>query len=218
MLFSEKILKLRRMRGLSQDETAELIGVSRQALSRWETGTALPDASNIAKICRVFDVSADYLLNDEEQSDALYKPSGRNDGGVALGCILVNVFALLAEIVSVVCAFFSQYVALWCLFGAGVVLTLISVCVFETCFYACPAGVKARFRKKFYTASVWLAALFPLVIPANAAFGLIAANTPGGFTVPVISISFICLAVYIVIGVVVMLVTDHVASKYDSDR
>ena len=112
MLFSEKILKLRRMRGLSQDEAAELIGVSRQALSRWETGTALPDASNIAKICRVFDVSADYLLNDEEQSDALPKPSGRNDGGVALGCILVNVFALLAEIVSVVCAFFSQYVAL----------------------------------------------------------------------------------------------------------
>ena len=44
MKLSEKIIRLRKGRGLSQEELAERLGVSRQAVSRWESGTALPDA------------------------------------------------------------------------------------------------------------------------------------------------------------------------------
>ena len=50
MELSEKILTLRRARGLSQEALAEQLQVSRQAVSRWENGTALPDASNILQL------------------------------------------------------------------------------------------------------------------------------------------------------------------------
>ena len=48
MKLSEKIIRLRKGRGLSQEELAERLGVSRQAVSRWESGTALPDANQPA--------------------------------------------------------------------------------------------------------------------------------------------------------------------------
>ena len=65
MELSEKILTLRRARGLSQEALAEKLQVSRQAVSRWENGTALPDASNILQLSKLFGVSADYLLNND---------------------------------------------------------------------------------------------------------------------------------------------------------
>ena len=69
MKLSEKILKLRKRQGLSQEELAEKLNVSRQAVSRWEMGSALPDASNILQLSKLFGVTADYLLNDEYDSD-----------------------------------------------------------------------------------------------------------------------------------------------------
>ena len=64
MKLSEKILALRRARGLSQERLAEQLQVSRQAVSRWENGSALPDASNVFQLSKLFGVSADYLLDD----------------------------------------------------------------------------------------------------------------------------------------------------------
>ena len=75
MTLSEKIFQLRRQCGLSQEELAERLNVSRQAISRWENGSAQPDASNLWQISRFFSVSADDLLDDavtlpkEEESD-----------------------------------------------------------------------------------------------------------------------------------------------------
>lgn len=64
MNLSEKILFLRKQRGLSQEALAEKLGVSRQAVSRWETGSALPDAGNLLQLSRLFGVTADSLLSD----------------------------------------------------------------------------------------------------------------------------------------------------------
>ena len=69
MKLSEKILRLRKQRGMSQEEMAEKLNVSRQAVSRWETGSALPDAANVFQLSRLFGVSADYLLNDELEDE-----------------------------------------------------------------------------------------------------------------------------------------------------
>ncbi|MBQ7875121.1 MAG: helix-turn-helix transcriptional regulator [Oscillospiraceae bacterium] len=69
MTFGEKLLSLRRKSGFSQEELAEKLGVSRQAVSRWESGTAMPDSPNLLQISNLFGVSADYLLHDEYESD-----------------------------------------------------------------------------------------------------------------------------------------------------
>ena len=70
MKLPEKIIKHRKSNGWSQEDFAEKLNVSRQAISRWENGTALPDAQNIKQISKLFGVSTDYLLNDDYESDS----------------------------------------------------------------------------------------------------------------------------------------------------
>ena len=65
----DKITKLRKAHNWSQEDLAERLNVSRQAISRWETGTALPDAQNVLQISKLFGVTTDYLLNDDYESD-----------------------------------------------------------------------------------------------------------------------------------------------------
>ena len=69
MKLQEKIIMLRKKNGWSQEEFAEKMYVSRQAISRWENGTALPDAQNVLQLSKLFNVTTDYLLNDDYESD-----------------------------------------------------------------------------------------------------------------------------------------------------
>lgn len=65
MKLGEKIINLRKNSNLSQEELSEQIGVSRQSISKWENGSSSPDASNILALSKLFNVSADYLINDD---------------------------------------------------------------------------------------------------------------------------------------------------------
>ena len=65
MTIGDKILNMRKARGWSQEELADRVGVTRQAVSRWESNSAKPDADKIVDICDLFGVSADYLLRDK---------------------------------------------------------------------------------------------------------------------------------------------------------
>jgi len=66
MTFSEKLKEARKNSGLSQEQLAEKLCVSRQAVTKWETGKGLPDVENIKAISSLLNVSIDYLLSDEE--------------------------------------------------------------------------------------------------------------------------------------------------------
>ena len=59
MTFGEKLQKLRRQAGMSQEELAERLSVSRQAVSRWELEGTLPDAGKIVSLSRIFSVATD---------------------------------------------------------------------------------------------------------------------------------------------------------------
>lgn len=77
MIFNEKLQKLRKSNGLSQEQLAEKLGVSRQAISKWEIGT-LPDVDNIVRISRYFDCSLDYLLNNDNDGTEQKKEEGQS--------------------------------------------------------------------------------------------------------------------------------------------
>lgn len=62
MTIGEKIASRRRAAGLSQEVLANQLGVSRQAVSRWETSESLPDAEKIVQLCQILGISADELL------------------------------------------------------------------------------------------------------------------------------------------------------------
>lgn len=63
---AEQILKYRTEKGLSQTELAELLEVSRQSVSKWETGAAVPELAKIVRLCEVFEVSLDTFILETE--------------------------------------------------------------------------------------------------------------------------------------------------------
>lgn len=65
MILSEKLLTLRTKAGLSQEDLAEKLNVSRQSVSKWESGSSIPEIDKILKISEIYGVSTDYLLKDE---------------------------------------------------------------------------------------------------------------------------------------------------------
>ena len=69
MKLSDKIWVCRKKAGLSQEALAEKIGVSRQAISKWETGEAAPEITKLPLLARTFSVTADWLLDDEADFD-----------------------------------------------------------------------------------------------------------------------------------------------------
>ena len=75
MTLSEKILYCRRKSGLSQEALSERLGVSRQAVSKWETGDATPEVGKLKALADAFCVTTDWLLSeDEPKSEAAPEP------------------------------------------------------------------------------------------------------------------------------------------------
>ena len=66
MNLAGKILYCRKKAGLSQEALAEKLGVSRQAVSKWETGDAVPELSKLVLLAKAFDVTTDWLLSESE--------------------------------------------------------------------------------------------------------------------------------------------------------
>lgn len=65
MKFGDKLIILRKKNGLSQEDLAEKLGVSRQSVSKWESNNTYPETDKIVQICNLFDCSMDDLINDK---------------------------------------------------------------------------------------------------------------------------------------------------------
>ena len=114
MSLAEKLVYLRKQKGLTQMELAERLNVSRQAISRWEVGAAIPSTDNLKFLGDIYEVPVDYFLNDEiediskknkELDETTYHEQEKK--GVFLNrrmvCILLAVILmLLAYIISTV--------------------------------------------------------------------------------------------------------------------
>lgn len=75
MNVSGKILQCRKKAGLSQEALAERIGVSRQAVSKWETGEAMPELPTVVALAKEFGVTTDWLLSDAAEIPAAEIPA-----------------------------------------------------------------------------------------------------------------------------------------------
>ena len=120
MILADKIIELRKKSGWSQEELAEKLEVSRQAISKWESAQSIPDMRRIVSMSQLFGVSTDYLLKDEmeraepeesltepdtaertvtmEEANAFLQLRDVNSGRIALGvllCILSPVVLIL---------------------------------------------------------------------------------------------------------------------------
>ncbi len=86
-MFRDNLISLRKMRGLSQEELAEKIGVTRQTLSKYETGESLPDIEKCKAIADVFEISIDELINSE---GGTVMPGGAPKGKYVFGIVKVG--------------------------------------------------------------------------------------------------------------------------------
>ena len=138
MKLPDKIIKHRKANGWSQEELAEKLNVSRQAVSRWENGSALPDAQNMLQISKLFSVSADYLLNDDYQSDGdipAVKTATEKTEEVLLQKKHLHLVAAICFTVSALCALL------------GVVNSIGAPQLFSSCFLLalCAGNAVAQF-------------------------------------------------------------------------
>ena len=69
MILADKIMALRKKCGWSQEDLADQLGISRQSVSKWESGMSIPDLEKIVKMSSLFGVSTDYLLKDEIEGE-----------------------------------------------------------------------------------------------------------------------------------------------------
>lgn len=163
MKLSDKLIGLRKSAGMSQEELAEKLNVSRQAVSRWEMGTAMPDAANILQLSKLFHVTTDYLLNEEYESDAdLPQVRAVKADGVHQGMILL----VTLEVMSLILQFTAAIVLQSTFFTVLSFLPFVAaVGGFEYAYQkkADAQNEKTRqLRRRFYEISVWLGLYFPL--------------------------------------------------------
>lgn len=163
MKLSDKLVGLRKSAGMSQEELAEKLNVSRQAVSRWEMGTAMPDAVNILQLSKLFHVTTDYLLNEEYESDAdLPQVRAVKADGVHQGMILL----VTLEVMSLILQFTAAIVLQSTFFTVLSFLPFVAaVGGFEYAYQkkADAQNEKTRqLRRRFYEISVWLGLYFPL--------------------------------------------------------
>ena len=80
MILAEKIIKLRKQNGWSQEDLAMKLNVSRQSVSKWESMASIPDLDKIVKLSQIFGVSTDYLLKDDlEEEPGIVKIKDKPD-------------------------------------------------------------------------------------------------------------------------------------------
>lgn len=96
MNLGEKLLKLRKLKGLSQEEAADKLNVTRQTVSKWETNQSTPDFDKLIPICKLYEIGTEELLTGNKKEvknkigeDALDKPNKKKYAlGISLGVLI----------------------------------------------------------------------------------------------------------------------------------
>ena len=163
MKLSDKIIQLRKSNGWSQEDLAEKLNVSRQAISRWEGAAAQPDAANILQLSRLFGVTTDYLLNDEYESDNdLPKVKEVKSDGFHQ----IMIFMITLEVMILIIQFIATIILQNIFFGVLSFIPFVAIIGgFEYSYQKrkSEANENARaLRKKFYKISVWVGICFPI--------------------------------------------------------
>ncbi len=172
MAFYEKITRLRKERGLSQESLAAELNVSRQAVSKWETGDAMPDVDKIVSLAEFFEVTTDWLLRDIQPEPVNPKISVKANGKSAeqFAPLVKSIFWCVSAI-GLALLFHGRFVSQseWpSLIG---LVFLISSAVLPIG-YAVMLGrgnenAKTDFLKDFWRVNIWFTALLPASIAAR---------------------------------------------------
>lgn len=173
MKFNEKLLQLRKMHGFSQEQLAELLEVSRQAVSKWELGEAMPEAEKLVRISDCFHVSLDCLLREDAtlQQNVQEKRVTFDMQRVMPGVARCSAWTLLSVGAFLIVALGDDgaFIPYWPLSRMilGMILQVLAVGGYEMIRQSVGFSKKEVYR--FWRTAVWLFAVTPLVLLIKAA-------------------------------------------------
>ena len=195
MNIAERILKLRKENGISQEELAEIVGVSRQAVSKWESEQSQPDIDNIIALCDYFNVSTDYLLRGEKTWTGDEPHIPLNPLTLVTFTTAMNLLGLIVAVIS-----WSHWQNAICV-GVGLVFMVFGCMVFGMGCAGLKQGDKQTALGNFLQINVWIVLFLLLSLVSNAVFHGMIAPYPilvlpiGSFAVTVLAYIAVCLTV-----------------------
>lgn len=168
MKLGEKLQQLRKKSGLSQEQLAAQLTVSRQAVSKWELDDAVPDTENVVQLSRIFGVTCDYLLREEldEPDGPQPTPPGESHLTEQRRVHNARILSLAICAIGLLLALggwlhYTQFSELFII--ASVIVQVLGLALFELA--ASRMGDdRALARLDFYRLSCWL--MFPVLISA----------------------------------------------------
>ena len=206
MNLSDKIVELRKKNGFSQEDLADELQVSRQAVSRWEQGTADPSSSNILELSKLFNVTTDYLLNDDYYGDEdlpkIKEIRKDNLQQILLYFVLLEIICFLLQVASII-VLQNDFYGMLC-----IILFIAIIIIFEYAYHKKTTEISLEIittRKKFYTISTWIGLYFPtrLVVAGLSVF------YPRSYSV--ITFELIILVVYVILALFITKLIDAFA-------
>lgn len=167
MTLGEKIQICRKSKGLSQEELASALGVSRQALSKWECNTSFPDIDKIVALSNYFSVSADYLLKDgyiDENvvlSTETKKQSRNIPIAISTSIIAIGLIIALAMANDGTLYFYWQFSSA----ALGIAIQIIGICSFEVLYFSKHFEIKNQYL--FWGINTWLLSVMPTILSSG---------------------------------------------------
>ena len=167
---ADRIQNLRKAKGISQEELADKIGVSRQAVSKWESEQSLPDIDKIIILSDFFDVTTDYILKGIESE----KQATKNPVNAFIFVFVATALNFIGFVVS--CAIWYEEQVAMALVD-GLIFMAVGCMVFGIG-YTCSTQNKERAKRLFWSINIWLLSFLPLSGIYNALFSRLLAPYP----------------------------------------
>lgn len=148
MNISDRIQNLRKARGISQEELADIIGVSRQAVSKWESQQSTPELDKVIMLSDCFEVTTDYLLKGIERG------ASANEKAVNANIFVIVATALNFIGLIIACAVWYERQVSTAIV-VGLVLMAIGSMVFGIGLQVSEESTKGRAKRLFWTVNIW---------------------------------------------------------------
>ena len=182
MNLADRIQQLRKRKGISQEELADRIGVSRQAVSKWESGQTSPDLEKIVLLSDCFEVTTDYLLKGVSPAQAQIEPAQTGSDqtvsvqsvsaqivpGVQIFTMAGSALNLIGLIAAAMIWYERQTAAAT---AAGLILMVAGCVVYGIGILKADGEAKGRAKKTFWSVNVWILPFIPLSMVYNILFG-----------------------------------------------
>lgn len=155
MNLSDRIQTLRKSKGISQEDLADQIGVSRQAISKWESGQSTPELDKILLLSEFFEVTTDYLLKGVRQ------PEKNNKDTVDAGIFVAAASAMnLIGVFVAAAVWYEKQVPMAAV--TGIIFTAVSAMIMGIGFPFSSPDTKPAAVRRFWTINIWTVSFVPL--------------------------------------------------------